>query len=263
MDSFIKLGECLEIMQDIPDHSIDMVLCDLPYGVTRNKWDSVIPFTDLWREYKRIIKENGAIALFGTGMFTADLMESNRKMWRYNLIWEKTQPTGFLNANKMPLRSHEDICIFYKKQPTYHPQKSFGHARKVSTAEHKRNSKQSSNYRPAKKVTYDSTERYPRSVLKYSKDIQKSALHPTQKPVELLEYLIKTFTDAGEIVLDNCMGSGSTCIAAMNTGRRYIGIESDIQYFDVAKERIEEAREKYLAGNQEFRFERVEEWQKQ
>ena len=155
----------------IQDKSIDMILSDLPYGVTaRNKWDEVIPFNEMWKEINRVIKDNGAIVLFGQGMFTANLMKSNPKMWRYNLIWEKTQPTGFLNAKRMPMRSHEDICIFYKKQPTYNPQMSSGHERKVSTAEHKRNSKATTDYGRHGLSTYDSTERYPRSVWKYAKD---------------------------------------------------------------------------------------------
>lgn len=241
---YIKQGDCLELMKDIPDGSIDMILCDLPYGQTaRNKWDVVIPFEPLWEQYKRIIKENGAIVLFGNGMFTAELMLSNQSMWKYNIIWEKTQPTGFQNANRMPMRSHEDMCVFYQKQPTYNPQKTSGHIRKVSTAEHKRNSKQSTNYREIKNHTYDSTERFPRSVWKYAKDVQKSALHPTQKPVALLECLIKTYTNEGEVVLDNCMGSGSTCIATINTGRRYIGFELEQNYFDIAHQRIQQAKQ--------------------
>ena len=226
-------------MKDIPDGSIDMILCDLPFGQTsRNKWDVVIPFEPLWEQYRRIVKDNGAIVLFANGMFTAELMYSNKSMWRYNLIWEKTQPTGFLNARKMPLRSHEDICIFYKGMPTYNPQKSTGHKRKVSKAEHKTNCKNTTDYGEHGLTTYDSTERYPRSVLKFAKDSQKSALHPTQKPVALLEYLIKTYTNPGETVLDNCMGSGSVGVACLNTDRQFIGIELDRHYFGIANERI-------------------------
>ncbi len=174
-------------------------------------------------------------------MFTSDLMQSNKSMWRYNLIWQKTQPTGFLNAKKMPLRNHEDICVFYKKLPVYNPQKTTGHNRKVSKAEHKINSTKTTDYVEHGLTTYDSTERYPKSVLIYAKDIQKSALHPTQKPVALCEYLIKTYTNENEIVLDNCMGSGSTGVACRNTNRRYIGIELDEKYFNIAKNRIENA----------------------
>lgn len=233
-------GDCLELMKKVPDKSIDMILCDLPYGQTqRNKWDVVIPFEKLWEHYNRVIKDNGVIVLFANGMFTAELMLSNKAMWKYNLIWEKTQPTGFLNAKKMPLRNHEDICIFYNKLPTYNPQKTTGHIRKTSKAEHKVGSKNTTNYGEHGLTTYNSTERYPKSVWKYAKDIQKSALHPTQKPVALLEELIKTYTNEGDLILDNCMGSGSTGVAALNTNRNFIGIELDDKYFDIAKERIE------------------------
>jgi len=225
-------------MKDIPDKSIDMILCDLPYGITKNKWDCVIPFRDLWDAYNRIAKDNAAIVLFGSGMFTADLMHSNRKMWRYNIIWEKTQPTGFLNAKRMPLRSHEDILVFYKKLPTYNPQMMHGYPRKVSSAESKRNCKETTNYGGFKPKSYDSTDRYPRSVWKYKTDKQISALHPTQKPIELLSALIKTYTNKGDIVLDNCMGCGSTCIACIEADRKYIGFEIDEKYFEIAKERI-------------------------
>ena len=242
-------------MSNIPEKSINMILCDLPYGVTsRNKWDSELPFDELWNQYKRIITDNGAIILFAQGMFTAKLMISNPDMWRYNLIWEKTQPTGFLNAKRMPLRSHEDICVFYKKLPTYNPQKTTGHVRKVSTAEHKRNCKETTDYGKHNFVTYDSTERYPLSILKYPqevetlvtfpKDTQKEALHPTQKPIALCEYLIKTYTNENDLVLDNCMGSGTTGVAALNTNRSFIGIELDKNYFDIAKQRIEELSNK-------------------
>lgn len=211
----------------------------------RNKWDSIIPFEPLWNEYKRITKDNAAIILFGNGMFTADLMQSNRKLWRYNLIWHKTQPTGFLNAKKMPLRAHEDICVFYKKLPTYNPQMTTGHVRKVSKAEHKINSKMTTDYGEYGLTTYDSTERYPRSVLTFSKDMQKSALHPTQKPVALIEYLIKTYTNPGDLVLDSCAGSMTLAVAAMNTGRNYICIEKDPEIFEIGKKRVEDYYEKF------------------
>lgn len=226
-------------MKNIEDKSIDMILCDLPYGVTaRNKWDTVIPFDKLWEQYDRIIKTNGVIVLFGSGMFTAELMMSNKKMWKYNIIWEKTQPTGHLNAKRMPLRNHEDICVFYKSQPTYNPQKTTGHVRKVSKAEHKINSKQTTNYGEHGLTTYDSTERYPKSVWVFPKDIQKSALHPTQKPIALIEELIKTYTNEEDLVLDNCMGSGTTAVGCINTNRNYIGFELDNTYYEIATERI-------------------------
>ena len=267
-------------MQFIDDKSIDAIITDLPYGQTsRNKWDSVIPFNDyvivnnevyyesdiielsklinesieytrdwfysnrnigLWSHYERIIKDNGAIILFANGMFTADLMHSNSKLWRYNLIWEKTQPTGFLNAKKMPLRSHEDICIFYKKLPTYNPQKTIGHPRKVSKAEHKINCKETTDYGEHGLSTYDSTERYPKSVWTFSKDSQKSALHPTQKPVALIEELIKTYTNPGDLILDTCAGSMTTAIAALNTDRNFICIEKDEGIFKIGQRRVYE-----------------------
>lgn len=226
--------DCLKIMQKIDNKSIDMICTDLPYGQTaRNKWDSVIPFESLWQQYKRIIKDNGAIVLFANGMFTADLMQSNRDMWKYNLIWQKTQPTGFLNAKKMPLRAHEDICIFYKKLPIYNPQKTTGHPRKISKVEHKINCKETTDYGEHGLTTYDSTERYPRSVWKFAKDVQKSALHPTQKPAALIEELIKTYTNPGDFVLDSCAGSCTTAIAAINTSRNYICIEKDEEIYKI------------------------------
>lgn len=231
--------DCLEIMKKIDDKSIDLIVTDLPYGQTaRNKWDTVIPFDKLWEQYKRIIKDSGAIVLFGNGMFTADLMKSNPDMWRYNLIWQKTQSTGALNANRMPLRSHEDICVFYKKLPTYNPQKTTGHERKVSKAEHKKNSKKSLNYGDYNFTSYDSTERYPTSVWKFAKDTQKSAIHPTQKPVALIEEIVKTYSNPGDIVLDSCAGSMTTAIACVNTNRQYVCIEKDKDIFLQGKERL-------------------------
>ena len=239
----IKLiqGDCLEIMKEIPDNSIDAIITDLPYGSTKNRWDIVIPFDKLWKEYERIIKKNGAIILFGSGMFTSECMMSNPKLWRYNLIWQKTTPTGFLNAKKMPLRSHEDIMVFYKKLPTYNPQKTNGHKRKVSLAKHKINCKKTEDYGDHKFVNYDSTERYPTSILKFKTDKQKCAYHPTQKPVALLEYLIKSYSNEGEIILDNCFGSCSTGVACVNTNRKFIGIENDENYFQVGQCRIKKA----------------------
>jgi DNA modification methylase len=228
-------------MKDIPDKSIDMILCDLPYGTTCNKWDSVIPLNTLWEQYERIIKDNGAIVLTAQSPFDKILSCSNLKLFRYEWIWEKTTATGHLNAKKMPLKAHENILVFYKKLPTYNPQKTKGHERKVSTAEHKRNSNLSTNYGDYKQTGYDSTERYPRSVLVYPTDKQKEALHPTQKPVALFEYLIKTYTNEGETVLDNCIGSGTTAISALNTGRFFIGIEREQEYVDIANERIRKA----------------------
>ena len=234
--------DCLEGMKLIADKSIDMILCDLPYGVLnkpKNKWDSVIPFEDLWKQYNRIIKDNGAIVLFGQGMFTADLMKSNEKMWRYNLIWKKADRiSGFLNANRQPMRNHEDIIVFYKKQPTYNPQFTYGH-----TPSHKKGKigiqNETNNCYGEFEVfeTRDYGDRkFPKSVIEF--DREHPPVHPTQKPVALCEWLIKTYTNENELVLDNCMGSGSTAIACVNTNRQYIGFELDKHYFDIATKRI-------------------------
>jgi site-specific DNA-methyltransferase (adenine-specific) len=225
-------------MKDIPDGSIDMILCDLPYGVTKNSWDSVIDLTELWKQYNRITKENAAIVLFGQDKFSARLMLSNEKYHRYNLIWQKTSPTGFLNANKMPLRAHEDILVFYRKPPVYNPQKTSGHERKVSLQKHKVNSVKTTNYGEHEMKSYDSTERFPTSVLRFKTDKQKSSLHPTQKPVSLLECLIKTYTNVGYTVLDNAAGSGSTGVACENTNRNYILIEKEQKYIDIINNRL-------------------------
>ena len=240
-------GDCLQIMSDIEAGSIDMILCDLPYGILnkRNekaKWDSPIDLEKLFAEYSRIIKQNGAIVLFGAGAFTAELIIAGKQLYRYSLVWDKVQKTGFLNANRMPLRQHEDIAVFYKKPPTYNPQMQ-------KCEPHKRNHNKgnlevqhvNSCYGGFVEVpTIISDEKYPTSIVTVSKEHKRQMFHPTQKPVALLEYLIKTYTNAGETVLDNCMGSGSTGVAAVNTGRNFIGIELDEKYFQVAKERINE-----------------------
>ena len=233
-------GDCLELMKDISDKTVDMILCDLPYGTTRNKWDSIIPFEFLWDEYKRVIKDNGAICLFGQGAFTANLIMSNIPMYRYDLIWEKTKAGGFLNAKRMPLQAHENISIFYKKLPTYNPQMEQGepYIRKAVTNGDGNNY---GKFNRVGQVHINNGERFPRSVIKISNDNHKS-LHPTQKPVALLEYLIKTYTNEGETVLDNCMGSGSTGVACKKLNRKFIGIELDENYFNIAKERIEKSR---------------------
>lgn len=232
-------GDCLELMNNIPDKSIDLILTNLPYGQTaRNKWDEIILFEPLWEQYLRVAKDNAAIILFANGMFTAKLMMSNPKIWRYNLIWQTTQPTGFLNARKMPLRDHEDICVFYRKPPTYNPQMTDGHARKVSKAAHHVTAKETDVYGEYNFVDYDSTKRYPKSVWTFAKDTQKNALHPTQKPLLLIEELIKTYSNPGNLVLDSCMGSGTTGVATKNLGRRFIGIEKDELIYETARERI-------------------------
>lgn len=233
-------GNCFHWMRYVPEASVDMILCDLPYGVTRNEWDSVLDLDRLWGHYERIIKPNGAIVLTAQDKFSARLMLSNEKLHRYNLIWEKTNPSGHLNAKRMPMRCHEDILVFYKHLPTYNPQKTSGHSRKVSTATHKRSSKATTNYGKHGLTDYDSTERYPRSVLKFPSDKQKSTLNPTQKPEALCEYLIRTYTNAGDLVLDNCSGSGTTAVACLNTGRRFICMEKDRQQHAQGAERVAE-----------------------
>lgn len=234
-------GDCLELMNRIPNGSIDMVLSDLPYGTTRCRWDTPINLPELWKQYRRVAKENGAIVLFSAQPFTTELISSNKAMYRYEWIWRKTQPSGFMNAKKMPLRTHENIEIFYRKPPIYNPQMTHGHQRKTATAYGTRESDGSSCYgREERNYTYDSTDRYPVDVLQYSTGDKAKRLHPTQKPVDLLEYLVKTYTNPGETVLDNCMGAGSTGIACLNTGREFVGIELDPEYYQIAKERIEQ-----------------------
>lgn len=238
--SNIKLwnGDCLELMKNIPDKSVDMILCDLPYGTTQCKWDTIIPFEPLWEQYNRVIKDNGAIVLFATEPFGSKLRLSNIKNYKYDWIWDKVKGTGFLNAKRQPMRNHELICVFYKKQCTYNPQKTYGHKLKKS---YRSKELQTDVYGEMKNdYTYESTERYPRSIQVFSTDTQNSSLHPTQKPVALCEYLIKTYTNEGELVLDNCMGSGTTGVAAKNLHRDFIGIELNEEYFNIAKERIEE-----------------------
>lgn len=230
----VHQGDCLEVMKAIPAGSVDMVLCDLPYGVTRNAWDSVIALESLWAEYRRVVKPSGAIVLFCQGMFTANLMASNATEWRYNLVWQKDRVAGFLNANKMPLRDHEDIAVFYREMPTYNPQKWEGkpqHAR--GGGSHGGN-----NYGKFERQADPggNTEKHPRSVLYFPKP--HPAVHPTEKPVELCEYLIRTYTNQGETVLDNCVGSGTTAVAALQTMRHYIAIEREPKYAEMARRRL-------------------------
>ena len=237
-------GDCLELMKDISSGSVDLILTDPPYGTTNCRWDTIIPFDPMWEQMKRIIKPNGAICLFGGEPFSSALRMSNIKNFRYDWYWQKTTPTGFLNAKKQPLRNIETISVFYSKQPTYNPQKTYGHERKVSLAKHKQNCKKAEEYNDYDLASYDSTERYPTQTLQFKTDRQKSALHPTQKPVALLEYLVLTYTNEGETVLDFTMGSGSTGVACVNTNRNFIGIELDDGYFQIAKQRIENCSKK-------------------
>lgn len=234
-------GDCLELMKDIPDKSVDMVLCDLPFGTTRNSWDVVIPFETLWEQYHRVCKPNAAIVLHCQQPFTTDLISSNRREFKYLWYWDKHLKTGFLNAKKQPLRQIEEIAVFYKKQCLFAPpaEKGRNHARC------KPENFPSKNYGTQKSRIITVTDEYCATTLltQFPKQIFKSN-HPTQKPVPLLEYLIKTYTNEGETVLDNCMGSGSTGVAAVNTNRDFIGIELDEHYFEIAKQRIDEAMTK-------------------
>lgn len=231
-------GDCLELMKDIPDGSVDMILCDLPYGTTACKWDRIIPFEPLWEQYKRIIKDNGAILMFGSEPFTSMLINSNIKMFRYDLIWDKKKGCDFLNANRKPLKSHENICVFYKKSPVYNKQYWFS----KPYAKINGNRIHTTCYGRSHNVDTESTDgiRNPLSILSFARDASRQ--HPTQKPVALLEYLVKTYTNEGDTVLDNCMGSGSTGVACINTGRNFIGMELDENYFNIAKTRIEDAQ---------------------
>lgn len=235
----IHCGDCLDIMPTIPDASVDMVLADLPYGVTQNEWDQIIPFFQLWSEYRRITKPNAAIVLTATQPFAAELIISNPKEFRYDLIWKKNKSTGFLNAKRMPLRQHESILIFYRRLPIYHPQKSHGYAPVHSFTKH---TSDGSNYGKTKRGIRGGgqTDRYPTSVIDISvvNNDSTEKIHPNQKPVELFEYLIRTFTDGGAVVLDNAIGSGTTAIACLNTDRYFIGIEKDVQFCQLANKRI-------------------------
>ena len=244
-------GDCLEVMKSIPDKSVDMVLCDLPYGTTACKWDNVIPFEPMWEQYDRITKKNAAILLFSAQPFTTDLICSNRKNFRYEIIWQKTQASGFLNANKMPLRAHENILVFYKNLPTYNPIKTSVNRKDIGRAK-KPNLVRSQQYgieSMMHTIWVETGSRYPTDVIKFSnwngslfgKNVSH-VKHPTAKPVDLLEYLIKSYSNPGDTILDNCMGSGSTGVACVNTNRDFIGIELDDNYFSIAKDRIEAAQ---------------------
>jgi len=236
----LRLGDCLEVIKTIEDNSIDAIITDPPYGTTACKWDSVIPFEPMWEQLNRIIKPNGAIVLFGSEPFSSALRMSNIKNYKYDWIWEKTQATGHLNAKKQPLRSNELISVFYKKQCTYNPQKTQGHKPMNSGIRRLEIQNKTSVYGKAtKELPFGgNTDRYPRTNLLFKSDKQKNYLHPTQKPVALMEYLIKTYTNEGETVLDFTMGSGTTGVAAKNTSRNFIGIEMDDKYFKIAQERI-------------------------
>ena len=242
-------GDCLKYLKQFPDNSIDMVLCDLPYGTTQNKWDSVIPLSKLWKEYERVVKDNGAIVLTSQGLFTAQLMMSNPKMFKYKWIWEKSKPTNFLNAKKQPLRKYEDVCVFYKKQPTYNPQMTKGEPYNKGI----RKNQLSGSYGDFQPVhVHSDGERYPIDIFYFkTAESEGRVIHPTQKPIELGRYLVRTYSNPGDLILDNTFGSGSFLIAALLEGRNFVGIEknknvelfkkSAIDFIDETKKRLRDA----------------------
>lgn len=237
--SYIRCGDCLELMKDIPDSSVDMILCDLPYGMTACKWDVVIPFEPLWQQYKRIIKNNSAIVLFGNEPFSSKLRMSNLEMYKYDWIWEKEQGSNFLICKLQPYKVHENISVFSDGKCLYNPQMTKGKpyiSGKGDSGEVTR--------KVTKIQTRNTGTRYPRSVQKFATE-KRSSVHPTQKPVALLEYLIRTYTNPGDTVLDNCMGSGSTGVACIRTKRNFIGFEKDKNYFLISRQRLKEERKKY------------------
>lgn len=241
MPSRIELihGDCLIEMAKIPDKSIDCVICDLPYGTTACKWDVVIPFDKLWEQYRRIVKDNGVLLLFGSEPFSSMMRMSNLKMYKYDWVWEKSKATGYLNAKKRPLCAFENILVFYKQPSTYNPQFKMGTPYNKGTALRLTDVYGS---QVAREVKSDGL-RYPRSVIYFkTAESEGKVYHPTQKPVALLEYLIKTYSNEGDIILDNTMGSGSTGVACVNLNRHFIGIELDKKYFNIAKERICQVR---------------------
>lgn len=230
----IICGDSIEEMKKIPDNSIDMILCDLPYGTTQNKWDIIIPLNELWKQYERIIKPNGAIVLTAVQIFASQLIMSNPKLFKYDLIWKKTIASGQLNVNHMPLRLHEHILVFYKKQPVYNQQFTEG---KPYVIDRKANYKGEGYNKQTDSYKKNTGFRHPTSVLEFSNPRIKGG-HPTQKPISLFEYLIKTYTNEGDLILDNTIGSGTTAVACINTKRNFIGIELDKKYCEMAKKRI-------------------------
>lgn len=224
-------GDCLELMKSIPDASVDMILCDLPYGTTQNKWDAIIPFTELWREYGRIC--SGAIVLTASQPFTSAMVMSRPDWFRYSWVWEKSSATGHLNAKRMPMKLHEDILVFSRKPAPYNPQGLLPFNKMTKRGNN------GSNFGKSGAENFQDFTNYPRSILRFGSDTKP--VHPTQKPVALMEYLIRTYTNEGDTVLDNCMGSGTTGVACMQSGRKFIGMEMDAGYFEIAKGRIQAA----------------------
>lgn len=240
----LYLGDCLELMKQIPDGSVDMILCDLPYGTTQNKWDSVIPLAPLWAEYRRLCR--GAIVLTAQTPFDKVLGASNLGMLKYEWVWEKSKATGHLNAKIQPMKAHENILVFYESRPTYNPQKTLG-----TPYVGRGGASKLDNYGRFGALREGSPDgsRYPRSVVRFQHETKP--VHPTQKPVALMEYMVRTYTNPGDVVMDNCMGSGTTGVACANTGRRFIGIEIERKYFDIACKRIEEAQKQADMFNQQ------------
>lgn len=257
-------GDCLEVMPNFPDESVDMILCDLPYGTTQNKWDSVIDLNELWKQYKRIIKPHGAIVLTSQGVFTARLILSNEDWFKYKIVWIKSKATNFLNAKKQPLRKHEDVCVFYKQQPTYNPQMGEGNSYDKGIRKNQHTGSYG-DFKPSHVKSEGS--RYPNDVIAFeppshddyvyikTAESEGEVFHPTQKPVELGRYLIRTYTNPGAVVLDNACGSGSFLVAAYLEGRNYIGIEKNenavlhrdegnVDFVDISVKRLQEARGK-------------------
>ena len=237
----ILLGDCLELMKDIPNGSIDMILCDLPYGITQNKYDIILPFDKLWEQYERIIKDNGAIVLFGQGLFFVDLINSNRKLFRYDLVWDKQLISGFLNANRMPLRVHENIAVFYKKLPTYNPQYTEGkplHSKGKSYLNKEHKNENYGKFKMTDDSRAGSTQKHPKSIISFQKPHPSKAQHRTEKSIEMLEWLIRTYTNENDVVLDNCAGSGTTAIACLKTNRQFIIMEKEKKYYDIILKRV-------------------------
>lgn len=239
----LLLGDCLDIMPTLAAGSIDMVLADLPYGTTQNSWDSVIPLAPLWQEYWRIVSAAGVIALTASQPFTSVLIASQLRHFKYTWVWHKSRPSGHMNAKKQPLREHEDICIFYRAQPTYSPQFKRGRPNHVSGKPQIKS--HSTNHGKQYEHAHTVTDiKYPTTILPFTSVSQTHVLHPTQKPVDLMEYLIRTYTNEGDTVLDNTMGSGTTGVACATLGRKFIGIEISEEYFQIAEDRIRRAGER-------------------
>lgn len=234
---YLMQGDCLELMKSIPDGSVDLILCDLPYGTTACKWDSVIPFEPLWEQYRRIAKKNAAIVLTASQPFTSALIMSNPKGFRYQWIWDKKIPSGMSYARFQPMRQHEDILVFCDGRTPYFPQMT-KREKPIKGGGMSKGETTSNQNLVALKKTYDLKN--PTTIIKFDK-VRRGSLHPTQKPVALMEYLIRTYTNAGDTVLDNCMGSGTAGVACVNTGRKFIGIEMDAGYFQIAEGRINSA----------------------